>query len=345
MTKIFINGRFLTQKLTGISRFSLEICRVLCQTTKFNIIAPKNSILKEYDIEGLNIIEYGNLNSHLWEQISLPLFLRKQKDYILINFSGLGPIFIKSKISTIHDVSFVRHPEWFSKQYSLLYKVFTPLIIKNSICILTVSKFSKNEIIDYYNVSYDKIKIIYNAINNHFNDLRIQRDKHNVISVASFDPRKNIKTILEASTQEGFDSYNLTLVGSGNRVFGQLGFSKDMFSHVTFTGHISDSELIKQYNNSSIFISASLYEGFGIPPLEALACGCKLLLSDIPVYHEIFEDAAVYFNPMDPMDLLRGLIQVSKSKPYAYPQKILSKFSWYDSAMKVKSIIETITKH
>ncbi len=342
MSKIFINGRFLTHKLTGINRFAFEICKELSEIVDLTIIVPRNSIVKDYSISDLNIVEYGMFHSHLWEQISLPLFLRGEKNYILISFSGLGPILIKSKISTIHDISYVIHPEWFSKQYALIYKIFTPVIIHSSKCLLTVSDFSKNEICRFYNVPKDSVEIVYNAISKQFRDIGLNRVKNKVISVSSFDPRKNIKTILNASKLQGFNGFELSIIGSGNRVFGKMNFSKDEFTHVNFLGHISDEELIKQYNQSEIFISSSLYEGFGIPPLEALACGCKLLLSDIPVYREIFEDSAIYFNPSDPYDLIRCLHQISKSNPYSCPERILSKFSWQDSALKIKSIIASI---
>ena len=118
---LYINGRFLTQPLTGVNRFSYEITKALHKCgCDFVVVCPKQKIREEYDITGLNIIHYGFGKSHVWELFSLPFFfVRKSKD-ILVSFSGLGPIAVRSKITTIHDVAHLENPRW----YSLPYRMF-----------------------------------------------------------------------------------------------------------------------------------------------------------------------------------------------------------------------------
>ncbi len=346
MSIIYINGRFLSNPMTGINRFAYELCKASSRLFEFTIIAPNGRILPEYDIRGLNIIEYGRLKSHLWEQISLPLFLSTKKNYILLNFSGLGPLLNKSKITTIHDVSFLHNPDWFSKGYYLFYKILTPLIIKTSRAILTVSEFSKSEILKYYDVTPAKIHVVYNAVTKALENSTSdnQKDKY-ILTVGSLDPRKNFKTLIRAFSDERLKHLELRIVGGTNRVFGELGYDMQNSPNIKFLGRISDEELRNQYRNAHLFILASLYEGFGIPPLEALGNGCPIALSDIPVFHEIFEDAAVYFNPTDVNDIIGAILKSynnSMSPSVDTPNKVLKKFSWNRSAKKIQSILNTI---
>lgn len=332
--------------MTGINRFAYELCKASSRLFEFTIIAPNGRILPEYDIRGLNIIEYGRLKSHLWEQISLPLFLSTKKNYILLNFSGLGPLLNKSKITTIHDVSFLHNPDWFSKGYYLFYKILTPLIIKTSRAILTVSEFSKSEILKYYDVTPAKIHVVYNAVTKALENSTSdnQKDKY-ILTVGSLDPRKNFKTLIRAFSDERLKHLELRIVGGTNRVFGELGYDMQNSPNIKFLGRISDEELRNQYRNAHLFILASLYEGFGIPPLEALGNGCPIALSDIPVFHEIFEDAAVYFNPTDVNDIIGAILKSynnSMSPSVDTPNKVLKKFSWNRSAKKIQSILNTI---
>lgn len=346
MSVIYINGRFLSNPMTGINRFAYELCKASSRLFEFTIIAPNGRILPEYDIRGLNIIEYGRLKSHLWEQISLPLFLSTKKNYILLNFSGLGPLLNKSKITTIHDVSFLHNPGWFSKGYYLFYKILTPLIIKTSRAILTVSEFSKSEILKYYDVTPEKIHVVYNAVTKALENSTSDNQKEKyILTVGSLDPRKNFKTLIRAFSDERLKHLELRIVGGTNRVFGELGYDMQNSPNIKFLGRISDEELRNQYRNAHLFILASLYEGFGIPPLEALGNGCPIALSDIPVFHEIFEDAAVYFNPTDVNDIIGAILKSynnSMSPSVDTPNKVLKKFSWNRSAKKIQSILNTI---
>lgn len=343
---IYINGRFLSHPMTGINRFAYELCKASSRLFEFTIIAPRGRILPEYDVRGLKIIEYGRLKSHLWEQISLPMFLSTKKDYILLNFSGLGPVLSKSKISTIHDVSFLHNPDWFSKGYYLFYKILTPLIINTSRALLTVSEFSKSEILKYYNVSPEKIHVIYNAVTKSLENSAADNKKEKyILTVGSLDPRKNFKTLIRAFSDERLRHLELRIVGGANKVFGELGYDMQNSPNIRFLGRVSDEELRTQYRNAHLFILASLYEGFGIPPLEALSNGCPIALSDIPVFHEVFENAAVYFNPNDIDDIINVILKsYDNSMPPSFDpaKRVLKKFSWNTSAEKIQSILNTL---
>ena len=161
--EIYINGRFLAHPMTGIPRFSYEMCMALHTLgLDFTVVAPEG-VQSSYDIP-FKMIQYGKLKSHGWEQIDLYRFVKSRRNPLLISFSGLGPVFYKNHITTIHDVAFMRHPEWFSRGYNAIYNCMTPLVARNARKILTVSHFSKQEIMECMNIPSDKIEVLYNAL-------------------------------------------------------------------------------------------------------------------------------------------------------------------------------------
>ena len=115
-SKLFVNGRFLTQKITGINRFAYELCKALIALgTEIIIVAPKK--IQPGYVLNCRVVQFGLLNGPLWEQVDLPFYLLRHKNPLLLSFSGLGPIFYKNKIITIHDRAFLVNPSWYSKSY------------------------------------------------------------------------------------------------------------------------------------------------------------------------------------------------------------------------------------
>lgn len=346
---IYINGRFLTQPMTGVERYAYNICKALASLHQpFTIVCPKAPIHQGYDVSNLNIVHYGIGNSHFWEQCVLPFFFIGKKDYLVLSFTGLGSILIRHKVMTVHDLSFLKNPSWYSRAYYWYYRFMTPLAVKTSQHILTVSEFSKSEILRFYPfLKPECISVIYNAI-----DRQLFKPETNpinavpfVLCVSSLDPRKNFSRLIEAC--QGLTGAKLYIVGKYNRVFSQqidLATSSD---NIRFLGRVSDEELVCLYNRAACFVFPSLYEGFGLPPLEAMACGCPVLVSDIPVEREVCGDAALYFNPLDPHDILHTIIQylndadVIKEKMRQKGYENINRFSWEKSAdALIKKLVE-----
>lgn len=294
---LYINGRFLTQPMTGVNRFSYELTKALSEEGyDFTIICPKQDLSKDYDISGFNIVKYGFGKSHIWEIFSLPLFFIDKKENFLISFSGLGPVGVKNKITTIHDVAHLVNPQWYSLLYRLFYRLFEPLVLKSCKRIITVSEFSKSEILKHYNfICPDDIHVIYNACNKEWTvpaDSTIATSDY-ILCVSSIDPRKNFPILLKAFKE--MPDVNLKIVGGKNAVFENQ--MLDIPRNVEFLGRVTDEELAHLYSNAIAFIYPTLYEGFGLPPIEASHFGCPILVSDIPVLKEVCGDSAIYFNP------------------------------------------------
>ncbi|MCF0125212.1 MAG: glycosyltransferase family 4 protein, partial [Clostridia bacterium] len=287
--QIFINGRFLMNKPTGIERVAYELCRGLQRKgVDFSIVCSgSGKIYEEYDLSSLNVVRFGFGFSHFWEQIILPFFFLFKRNYLLMCFSGLGPILVKNKVLTIHDLSFLVNPAWFSKSYYWFYKLLTPLSALSSIHIITVSNFSKEEILHHYTfLNKDKISVVYNAAKIPIDKINIEKSKEEkafFLVVASFDPRKNIEIAIEAMKDN--KDYSLTVVGNPHRAFREVELSQN--ENINYIGRLTFNEVVKLYAKAKALIFPSLYEGFGLPAIEAMQMGCIVIASDIPVFHEV----------------------------------------------------------
>ena len=348
---LYINGRFLTQPMTGVERYAYNLCKAMAILHQpFIIVCPKAPIHQDYDVSNLNIVHYGIGNSHFWEQCVLPFFFIGKKDYVVLSFTGLGSILIRHKIMTVHDLSFLKNPSWYSRTYYWYYKFMTPLAVMTSQHILTVSEFSKSEILGFYPfLKAEKISVVYNAIDRQLfrpltSDIRHQTSAPFVLCVSSIDPRKNFARLIEAC--QGLTGAKLYIVGKYNRVFSQQMQLDTASEHIQFLGRVSDDELVRLYNQAECFVFPSLYEGFGLPPLEAMACGCPVLVSDIPVEREVCGEAAQYFNPLDPNNILHTITQylntadVIKEKMRQKGYENIMRFSWEKSAQALMNIVK-----
>jgi len=352
--EVYINGRFLCHNMDGIGRFSLEICKQLKRLDlDFKIVIPK---WLEYDNkEGFEIVKCGNLKSHFWEQIDLLRFLKSMENPLLINLSGLGPLFYKNQIITIHDLSFYNNKKWFSVGYTFFYSVATPILAKNACKILTVSNFSKSEIIKYLKIDEEKIEVIYNAVANNldngFEDSHISSaidsvlNHKYILAVGSIDPRKNLQRLIDSFLELKLEDYKLLLVGKTSSHFNVK--LRAVSQSIIFTGFVSDSDLSVLYKKCEFFIYPSLYEGFGIPPLEAMKNGCAVIVSDIPSLKEVCSDAALYVNPDDNESIKNGILKIIKNSVLKSDLKLKGNlrsefFKWEISGEKTYKLIKIL---
>jgi glycosyltransferase involved in cell wall biosynthesis len=346
-TPVFINGRFLTQEMTGIQRFSYELCKALIRRgTEVVILAPKK-IRPEYALN-CRMIRFGMFTDILWEQIDLPVFLAKHKNPLLLNFGSPGPVFYSNRIVTVHDLSFLVHPEWFAKRYRLYYRLATPVFTRRSKKVITVSECSKSEIVRLIGIPEQKIIVVHNAVSGSFRKQPShgagEKEKY-IFSVGSLDPRKNLARLLAAYKLAGIEKeFSLKFAGKADPVF-RMELSEEILSHSA--GYVPDDELSALYENAALFVYPSLYEGFGIPPLEAMAFGCPVILSDLPVFREIFDDAAHYADPLDTGSLRDAIVRVLSDEPYRTElirrgHERVKQYDWDRSADKLASVINSM---
>lgn len=355
MKKIYINGRFLTQNITGVQRYAIEIVKALDKYLsdnklnnkyKFEIVCPEN-IKQNLELKNIKIKQIGILKGHLWEQIELPLYA---KNKFLFNFCNCAPLIKKNQIVTIHDVAVCAVPYAYSKIFRIWYKFMYRILTSRLKKIFTVSEFSKKELNKYFNIPLEKVEITYNGIDHMknikpdesiFSNFDIEKNNY-VLAVSSLNPSKNFKLILE--TAKISPEINFVIAGGTNStVFKEQGL--EITSNVKFIGYVSDKELVALYKYASCFVYPSIYEGFGIPPLEAMYFNCPVIVSNIEVFKEIYKDNVLYCDKYNVDSLLEKIILLMKSK--SLKNKIINKskqlvdiYKWEKSSKKIFVEIE-----
>lgn len=351
---IYIAARFLTQPITGVQRYGIGLSKAIKKlNTEYNIsfIAPQNIIHNEI-AEYLEVVKIGSLKSHAWDQISLLKFLKSKGNPLIINFSNTLPLFYKNKIVAIHDIIYLKYPVSYSYSYS--YRVIFPLMIKYSKHIITVSEFSKKEISNYFGINEDRISVIYNGVDEKFKPKKLENQEKYILGVSSIAYHKNFSGLLEAFLKLNSKKLKLYIVGGLNeKIFGKN--SSKILDKITsnpnikFLGRVDDNKLVELYSNAICFVYPSLYEGFGLPPLEAQSCGCPVVISDIPVFREIYKDTALYFNPLDPNDIaakIEKIIDDEKTRNFLIEKGLenAKRYTWENSAKSFFKVLEKVLR-
>ncbi|MDR0825527.1 MAG: glycosyltransferase family 4 protein [Prevotella sp.] len=342
-----VNGRYLTQKATGVHRYAFEICNKLHEMgVDFHVAIPRE-IHPDYKFS-FKTVKCGSLKTHLWEQISLPRYLKSIGNPLLISFTSCGPLNYDNQIMTIHDVSHERYPEWFSKNYYRFYHFMMPRIGKKAHAVLTVSEFSKQEIVETLGIEADKIHVIHSNVPFHNKPsreeiLNFRRDpdvERYIIAVSSMDPRKNFVRLVRAFSKIEDKSMKLYIIGMSFKAFNTPDLQKLIGENVHLPGYIPDADLQKMYQNALLSVYPSLYEGFGLPPLESMTYGCPAINSDIPALREVSEDAALYVDPYDIDGMTLKINQLLIDEPLRKELQLkgleqIKKYSWDKSAAQV----------
>jgi glycosyltransferase involved in cell wall biosynthesis len=367
--KIAINARFLIKnKLEGIGWYSFEmIKRIVVAHPEHDFILLFDRQFDKEFIFASNVIPVivqpparHPVLWFFWFQFSVPYILKKYKADLFFSPDGFIPIACSIKtITTIHDINFEAFPEFVPKLTAAYYRYFFPKFARSSNSILTVSQFSKNELIKYYQIPPNKIIVAYNGLNEAFiqsdiqyvDNCNLEENKPYFLFVGALSPRKNIVSLLKAfdlfKQKTGLD-YKLLIVGEKLHLCGtmleqytQMQYQKD----VVFLGRLELKQLICTYKNAFALLFLPLYEGFGIPLLEAMASGTPIIASDIPVFREVAGDAALFVDCAN-IDLIAEKMHHLIENKELYKQLIVAglnrvtQFSWNKSAEIVWNLIE-----
>lgn len=347
--RYIINGQFLLEPAMGVQRYATEITKqwdVMLGEHKnskieLEIVVPEH--VKELDVlqkkyKHIPIHMYGKHCGRKWEQTDFAQYLKKRHG-LQVSLCNTLPLFSKGGIVCIHDICFKTHPEFFTQPGDWHEILFRKMLYHHACSfadnIVTVSNFSKKEIKHHYHLKNKNICVAGNAWQHYdhttvdesiFAEYPIIEKGEYYYYLASLAPNKNLKWILENAKKNP----NRLYVLSGRHLGDASGVEE--LSNVLYTGFVSDERAKALMANCRAFLFPSFYEGFGIPPMEALCMGAKIVISNIPSLKEVYGCGAYYIdcNNAD-CDLDALLEKECKSSP----KEILSRYSWRKSAEEI----------
>lgn len=346
---IIINGDFLCRNLTGIERFAFETCKHLdnlIEKNQIGIYIPKNAkTIPDYNNIKVIISKKECKVFPLWEHLEFGKFVKKNK-YTPLDFSNVTPLGTKG-IVFIHDIYAKLYSKDFSrfrdklinKYMCLMYRYAT----KHAKLLLTVSEFSRTQIANTYKIPKEKIYVIPNGWD-HFKEIqpddsiiknnpKLQDDFY--FTLGSLSLRKNLKWVAEYAKKNPNEKFAISGKMLSGLVPQELEILKSL-DNVILLGYVSDEQVKALMQKCTAFVFPSYYEGFGIPPLEALSCGTKIIVSNAASLPEIYENTAYYINPDDTNINLKLLL----SKEVESSDKILEKYQYKNSAITLCNLLK-----
>jgi len=366
--KIGINGRFLMTKQTGVQRAAINMVTTLIRFDRKNqyILFVGHKELEKHEWSYPNVtLVLSNLRSGetlrniFWEQIILPKLAKKHKIDVLHSPANMAPLFYKGKsIVHIHDLCFIVNPQWYSFAFRNWYRFVIPRIAKKASQVVTNSNNSRNDLLQYCKTRLDSISLVYWAVDDFFlhsdsKETVLDRPREDyILYVGSLEPRKNIKLLVEAygilRKQNPDIKTKLVLIGGESPLFAEFTLTiREFKEDILLTGFVDEENLRKHYREAKILVYPSLYEGFGFPPLEAMASGTPVVTSQSSSLPEVVGDAALTVDASNAPQLADAMFDLLKDqelrnrlirKGYARVRK----FTWERVVRKILAIYQQV---
>jgi glycosyltransferase involved in cell wall biosynthesis len=357
---VAINGKFTAQRLTGVQRVAHEFTAALARLAPADARGPTLVVPRDHGALALpptlacRVVP--RFRGALWEQLALPFATR---DQTLLSLCNIGPLFKRNQVLMIHDAAVFDFPEGYSLAFRLWYRLAFMVLKRRVRHILTVSVFSKARIVERLGVAPTDVSTIYSGVD-HFE--RIERDDavlarlglaydRFVLIVGSLAPGKNLARALEAVAllERTHPDLKVVIAGGANvKIFGAAASADGEASQqVIRAGYVSDGELKSLYEHAGCFVFPSLYEGFGLPPLEAMSCGCPVIASREASLPEACGDAALYCDARDPADIAARIAQLMddpalRGRMRARGRAHAAQFTWARAARQLAGVLRAI---
>lgn len=356
--KIAIDARELAGQPTGTGRYLSELLAAWdgfagAAVHEFVLCAPTSLALPHITTLRLSSVVASG-HGTVWEQFVLPRLLHRIQPDVLFAPAYTAPLFSPARtVVTVHDVSFAAHPEWFSWREGLRRRFVTRQSARRAARVITVSDFSKREIVRRLGVSGDKVDVIYSGAAHSGHQAPIRRKENTspvVLYVGSIFNRRHVPELIDgfARLAQRHPAARLELVGA-NRTHPRIDIDAHIrqspaSSAIRVRSYVSDDELTTLYREASAFAFPSEYEGFGFTPLEALSAGVPILVLDTEVAREIYGPAALYVARPEPPLIERGLEQVlfddrERTRAIESADDLLQRYSWMECAHRTLQVI------
>ena len=320
MAAIALNARFYSHVPTGMQRYGIEMADRLGDL--LDVVRPATPL--------------RGARGHLWEQVYLAA---ASGNRLLWSPNNTGPLAVARQICTMHDIIPVEHPEVFSVRFAAWYRWLLPRLTHRVRHMISVSQFTKDRIVERFGVNPDKITVVWNGVDSQFRRRSADeiaearealgiRSPRYLLSLGSLEPRKNIRRLLTAWSRlkrELPDDLSLVVVGSkgASLVFRDAGITQ-IPEGVQFTGYARQEHLPALYSGALALVYPSLYEGFGLPPLEAMACGTPVITSNTTSLPEITAGAAFLVNPLDEDAIAEAILTMVRDEDFRRSMSVRS---------------------
>ncbi|GIM30239.1 glycosyl transferase [Clostridium polyendosporum] len=348
---VIIDARMVDEHLHGIARYTYELIKKGAASGKVKYTLLVNDVRKAKvifnKVDNLEFIKMNSKFLSLKEQIELPRILNKYKGKAIFHSpSFVSSPFIKiDTVMTIHDLNHIRYPQFYTPFHKYYYKYIVKPSALNSKKVLTVSNFAKSELLGWLKCEDSRVVVTYNGIDSDFkhisDETTLKKVKYKydlpdkfILYIGNLKPHKNVETLVKAMKTVKDKNYFLVMNGKLNDKLREVIKEYDVNDRIKFIGFVDDEDLPVLYSEAKVFVFPSLYEGFGLPPLEAMACGCQVIVSDTSSLPEVVGNYGLKFDAKDHINLSNKINQCIES-PLLYNEKELkdwmNRYDWQNT--------------
>jgi glycosyltransferase involved in cell wall biosynthesis len=320
-SRLALNGKWLGQELTGTQRYAREMTRHLLPLLPDRpaLHVPAGAAVPEW-LEGEVEVRRSRLRGTAFEQLALPWAARRD---LLLSLGGAAPLFARRQIATMHDATPFRLPDTYSRIFGTWYRLMYWTVSRRAERILTVSEFSRRELSDVLRVSPNRFVVVPNGVE-HSDATGADEavgvgDNPFALMVGPNAPHKNIASVARALADRGIHVVVVGGAGADGVFRGELPApatsDENASGGIQHVGRVSDAAITWLYRHAAVLVFPSLYEGFGLPVVEAQRLGCPVVASDRASMPEIAGDSALLVDPTDADEVAQRVTELLADPP------------------------------